>query len=49
MVIEHCGHSFVVGAAGGAGFIRYLWNQLTIRKTQKATIRKLTIVFRNRP
>jgi len=49
MLIAHCGQSFVVGAAGGAGFSNQWWMLRTSKKTQKATIRKLMIVFRNTP
>jgi hypothetical protein len=47
--IAHCGQSFVVGAATGAGFAAKRLICLTTRKMKKATIRKLTTVFRNIP
>jgi hypothetical protein len=47
--IAHCGQSFVVGAAAGAGFTTHRFTIRSNRKIANATIKKFTIVFRNNP
>ena len=48
-LIAHCGQSFVVGAAAGAGFVVQRFTCYTTRNTQNAMIRKFTMEFRNNP
>jgi hypothetical protein len=49
IAIAHCGQSFVVGAAAGAGFAVQRLTDRTKRKTANATIKKLMMAFRKTP
>src|SRR5512139_145166 len=50
MAVQQKGHSFVVGAAAGAGASRFiLFMPRITRKIAKATIRKLMMVLTNTP
>jgi hypothetical protein len=51
MVMVHCGHSLVLGAAAvsGCGFLVQRFTCCTKINTQNATIKKLITVFKNRP